>query len=1360
MEEAGKRTSPTPQSSSLLLVVFSMAYAVPQILLLSATSMAETDINECTAGTHHCSINSTCINTMGSYTCGCYPGFIDHSTANLCSACVSPWQQLSPGSRYCGLKFSGPHAFNDARSLCASQPGGDTWLPRIYNSRDNDDIVQFTKVDLWIGADDTDVEGQFRWTDTGQPLQYTNWLPTEPADFGEEDYVGIYYTLNNSGLWNDFQKIYPAEVLCVRDMPSCPPPTPANASVAGDRYFIGSSVTVQCLPGLLPAEATIMTCNDRLQWSPDIPLCVATGLLRPTANQSVLAGETVTFFCPVFGIQQPQVTWYKGGKLLQNDALLSRVSYFRGDQILTIFRAEITDTDTYRCRAESAGGDSSGEVVIGNAASLVVNVAPVINPPIPAQILAYEGSALTVPCAYAGQPQPSAQWCKVDENGECITPAPNCPGFTAVQQGGNVHELRISALKSCHDGMYACIANSTVGSATATFMLTTKDTAHLGISGQFSTTDSGDLLDLRHRFLSESLPLLTSRMKAELEHFSYSPINATMGTIQADITLQAGYIGNISEASLLANFSSGFFSGFEGSNATSVTLLPGTLHLSLYDWCSAESTDAGRQGTLHWQATFCNVTRITICPVRLQHVNRYATRQCTLVPRPHNSTLRMAEWTAPNSSACPTDTTVQLQQLAMTDFIANDPVTVLDGILSVENLTRSSLGLTPDEVDFASTAIFNIVVAIREVEDLNQTIGREVAKTALSGVDNILEDNKSQMLIESFPARRLAKSMKWVVTILDVPEDESFQKQEGNAGFAVSCPGSANITDQAFRARSLGEFFVGPAASGVSASNATVAFDIPASAISAATKNFTPANGSVCRGASTYFILYRTQALFSDSSLSADTEVGPEVISAQLGNKRLHQLEEPIVYSFDLAASGQEGEIDAVKCVFWNFDANDGGGGWSGDGCSTVHTTTSKRPVCQCNHLTHFAVLFTRTVSASTSSETAALKYVSIVGCGISMLGLLATIIVIVLIPKLRQSLHHRMILGLSATLLLFLALFTAMLSAETDVKKGHAGCTLMAIVLHYLLLCSFMWMSVDASFLYKQIVIVFDMPSRNQKRYSLLCIFLVPMVIVGITAGATSLNAYKQEGICWIGDDAAFYAGLVSPMALSLLYNICILYRVTRSLCESDKNLGEDMKGANRITNTSALVIVVFLSVLLGVTWLFGFLVIINDHLVLQYLFTIFNSLQGFGIFVHMIRGKEAQKGLAEMAGKHVTGLKVNCAQAGTSHGRTQQTVSPVVSAVQPYKGSTTPTAAGEDSNKRNAYLRPSEDVFKGGGHSPTPLLSCPVLATSISFEMSPDAFETKSALETSVRFDRVFLRSPDSLSVRTEQSMETEVP
>eukprot|EP00117_Sycon_ciliatum_P040970 scpid85790/ scgid4650/ Cartilage oligomeric matrix protein; Thrombospondin-5 len=157
MEEAGKRTSPTPQSSSLLLVVFSMAYAVPQILLLSATSMAETDINECTAGTHHCSINSTCINTMGSYTCGCYPGFIDHSTANLCSACVSPWQQLSPGSRYCGLKFSGPHAFNDARSLCASQPGGDTWLPRIYNSRDNDDIVQFTKVDLWIGADDTDV---------------------------------------------------------------------------------------------------------------------------------------------------------------------------------------------------------------------------------------------------------------------------------------------------------------------------------------------------------------------------------------------------------------------------------------------------------------------------------------------------------------------------------------------------------------------------------------------------------------------------------------------------------------------------------------------------------------------------------------------------------------------------------------------------------------------------------------------------------------------------------------------------------------------------------------------------------------------------------------------------------------------------------------------------------------------------------------------------------------------------------------------------------------------------------------------------------------------------------------------------
>ncbi|XP_065197763.1 adhesion G protein-coupled receptor E1-like [Sycon ciliatum] len=56
--------------------------------LLWSPETACQDINECASGTHNCSMNSTCTNTAGSYTCGCYSGFANASPINLCSGTV------------------------------------------------------------------------------------------------------------------------------------------------------------------------------------------------------------------------------------------------------------------------------------------------------------------------------------------------------------------------------------------------------------------------------------------------------------------------------------------------------------------------------------------------------------------------------------------------------------------------------------------------------------------------------------------------------------------------------------------------------------------------------------------------------------------------------------------------------------------------------------------------------------------------------------------------------------------------------------------------------------------------------------------------------------------------------------------------------------------------------------------------------------------------------------------------------------------------------------------------------------------------------------------------------------------------
>jgi len=51
---------------------------------------------------------------------------------------------------------------------------------------------------LWIGFNDTAVEGTFVWS-SGEPVTYTNWQPNEPNNLGNEDYVHM-----GGYAWNDF----------------------------------------------------------------------------------------------------------------------------------------------------------------------------------------------------------------------------------------------------------------------------------------------------------------------------------------------------------------------------------------------------------------------------------------------------------------------------------------------------------------------------------------------------------------------------------------------------------------------------------------------------------------------------------------------------------------------------------------------------------------------------------------------------------------------------------------------------------------------------------------------------------------------------------------------------------------------------------------------------------------------------------------------------------------------------------------------------------------------------------------------------------------------------------------------------
>ena len=104
-----------------------------------------------------------------------------------------------------------------------------------------------------------------------------------------------------------------------------------------------------------------------------------------------------------------------------------------------------------------------------------------------------------------------------------------------------------------------------------------------------------------------------------------------------------------------------------------------------------------------------------------------------------------------------------------------------------------------------------------------------------------------------------------------------------------------------------------------------------------------------------------------------------------------------------------------------------------------------------------------------------------------------------------------------------------------------------------------------------------------------------------------------------------AAYGTLFAPICLAIVINIVIFVLVFRSLMNSAK--GKKVTKAQRRDGISQLRIAAAFSCILGLTWVFGLFAISDARIFFQYLFCIFNSLQGFTIFyLHVARQKEAR--------------------------------------------------------------------------------------------------------------------------------------
>uniref|UniRef100_A0A8C5P0D8 Adhesion G-protein coupled receptor G2 n=1 Tax=Jaculus jaculus TaxID=51337 RepID=A0A8C5P0D8_JACJA len=373
------------------------------------------------------------------------------------------------------------------------------------------------------------------------------------------------------------------------------------------------------------------------------------------------------------------------------------------------------------------------------------------------------------------------------------------------------------------------------------------------------------------------------------------------------------------------------------------------------------------------------------------------------------------------------------------------------------------------------------------------------------------------------------------------------------------------------------------------------------------------------------FNFFETPALFQDPSLE-NLSLISYVISSSVANLTIKNLTSNVTVTLKHINPKQDDLT--VRCVFWDLGRNGGKGGWSSDGCS-VKDRRLNETICTCSHLTSFGVLLDLSRTPLPPGQMMALTFITYIGCGLSSIFLSVTLVTYIAFEKIRRDYPSKILIQLCAALLLLNLVF--LLDSWIALYNMRGLCISVAVFLHYFLLVSFTWMGLEAFHMYLALVKVFNTYIRKYILKFCIVGWGVPAVIVAIILTISpdnyGLGSYGKfsngtpDDFCWINSNAVFYITVVGYFCVIFLLNVSMFIVVLVQLCRIKK---KKQLGAQRKTSIQDLRSIAGLTFLLGITWGFAFFAWGPVNVTFMYLFAIFNTLQGFFIFIFYCVAKE----------------------------------------------------------------------------------------------------------------------------------------
>ncbi|XP_067047272.1 adhesion G protein-coupled receptor L3-like isoform X2 [Acropora muricata] len=310
------------------------------------------------------------------------------------------------------------------------------------------------------------------------------------------------------------------------------------------------------------------------------------------------------------------------------------------------------------------------------------------------------------------------------------------------------------------------------------------------------------------------------------------------------------------------------------------------------------------------------------------------------------------------------------------------------------------------------------------------------------------------------------------------------------------------------------------------------------------------------------------------------------------------------------------------KCAFWKWNhLHPENGAWSSEGCWLLNAQENFT-ICTCNHLTNFAILMNTKKQKVPQKHKLPLSYITYVGLGLSLLGETITILAYLLLLWSKHSQQSHVHINLVTTLAMAQVFFLAGIKSTQD----QAFCTTVAALIHYFYLSSFCWMLIEGVMLYLLIIEVYNVAVKL--RYCYLSAYGFPGLVVTVTlltAHVTEedgIYQYKSREWCWLSGRKHYIWSFVAPVILVTCINVVVFCAVVKEMLSMTSVKSTRL---NALKTTIKACVVLF--PLLGITWLFGLLSLFQAGVVTQYLFTIFNSIQGLLIFLlHCVRNSEVR--------------------------------------------------------------------------------------------------------------------------------------